>query len=228
MVLPWVPSCLLHTTRRELSLPNIRCELFRKNKYTYSLLLRSCFWLRHMPWILQGFRARVMFPSAPQHLIAPQGSQLSTNKPPSKTPLDACSTQKQVAQGEQQCQSRPGEPRGEHWEAPEWQRGWECEEQEHSALLLDSAKSANPPVATHAIPGKEGGSATRDTPMPQEELEGTCCLPATGSSQGSTFLPSLPHSAIDSYSVQDPSTCAGVRREGGGGDKAGAVSRLAV
>lgn len=82
-------------------------------------------------------------------------------------------------------------------------------------MLLDSAKSANLSVATHTIPGKEAGSATRDTLLLQEQLEGTCCLPVTGSSQGSTLLTSLPHSTIDSYSVQDPvrvQVCSG--REG--------------
>lgn len=47
MVLPCVPSCPLHITWTELSLPSVKRELFRKNKYTYSLLLGSCFWLRN-------------------------------------------------------------------------------------------------------------------------------------------------------------------------------------
>lgn len=122
----------------------------------------------------------------PHNILSPHRDHNSapTNLP--KPSSRAFKTETRCSKGKQ-CQSYPGEPRGEHWEAPEWQQGWEYEEQEH-ALLLDSAKSADPSVATHTIPGKEGGSATRDTLLLQEQLEGTCCLPATGSSQGSMFL----------------------------------------
>lgn len=186
MLLPCVPSCLLHATRTELSLPSIRCERFRKNKYMYSLLLRSCFWLRHTPWILQGISAKSCVSICPTTSCRPTGIT-AQHQQTFQSPPVVHARQKQDAPREQQCQSYPGESRGEHWEAPEWQRGWEYEEQEH-ALLLDSAKSADPSVATHTIPGKEGGSATRDTLLLQEQLEGTCCLPATGSCQGSMFL----------------------------------------
>lgn len=47
MVLLRVPNCPVPTFWIELSLPSVKCELLRKNKYVHSLLLGSCFWLRN-------------------------------------------------------------------------------------------------------------------------------------------------------------------------------------
>lgn len=47
MVLLCVPNCPVPTFWTELSLPSVKCELLRKNKYVHSLLPGSCFWLRN-------------------------------------------------------------------------------------------------------------------------------------------------------------------------------------
>lgn len=165
-----------------------------------------------------------MFPSAPRHLAAPQGSQLSTmNLLPQ--PLWLCVQDKNKLLKSNHNASATS-PEVERWPALNGTTGGSMRRGDASFCYYP-LQSANLPVAPPRHP-REGGSATRATPMPQNQLEGTCPLPAIASSQGATVLTSLPNNAIDFPSLQDPNTRACVWQEEGGGDKAGKISRLAM
>lgn len=166
-----------------------------------------------------------MFPSAPRHLAAPQGSQLSTmNLLPQ--PLWLCVQDKNKLLKSNHNASATS-PEVEHWPAPNGTTGGSMRRGDASFCYYP-LQSANLPVAPPpAIPGKEG--------LPPEpprchriSWKGPVLSQPLQALKRATVLTSLPNNAIDFPSLQDPNTHACVWQEEGGGDKAGKISRLAM